>query len=164
VSESESPGGTLAVFDGDTAIGARFPIKLEAEDERQSQTAEVRLTIAVLTSAIHSYLRTFDARTARRRIEFNEVQSWFKARNQSGLFSFESVCMILGIEGAALVRSVRMLARQGRGAKLSDVQAPIHDWSRPASAPRGGERRSDRWLPDHRSRPTQRQATPNKPA
>jgi hypothetical protein len=181
VSEVESHCGTLTEFDGDAAIGAMLarvgsqngvpsPIRLEGRDERQDQTAEVRLMIAVLTSAIQSYLRTFDAHTARRRIEFNEVQSWFNARNQPGLFSFENVCTVLGIDGADMVRSVRMLARQKRGVKLPDaqapidVQAPIDRWSRPASSRRGGDQRSDRWLTDHRARPMQRQAAPSKPA
>lgn len=141
--------------------GALVPIKLNDHSQWEGMTGELRLMAAVLEDAIQSYLRNFDARGALNRIEFVEVQRWFNARNQQGLFTFESVCCVLGIDGGLLRRSVRMLAVDQRSAR-SAPQVSTDDSSRPGSSRRGGERPSGSSAADRRARFSPRQVAQNK--
>ena len=168
MSERRSACATRAQSDAEAAIvkvssrasenDALVPIGLNDRQQWTDVTAEVRLMAAVLEDAVQSYLRNFDARSALNRFEFVEVQRWFNARNQQGLFAFESVCCVLGIDGGLLRRSIRRLAVQQRSARCS---AP-HDWSRPGSSRRDQDRPSGSSPADRRARFSQRHVAQNK--
>lgn len=142
--------------------GAPVPIKLNDYQQWEGLTGELRLMAAVLEDAIQSYLRNFDARGGLNRFEFVEVQRWFNARDQQGLFAFESVCCVLGIDGGLLRRSVRMLAADERSARRSAAQASTHDWSRPGSSCRGRDKPSGSSAANRRARFSPRQVAQNK--
>ncbi len=74
---------------------------------------EVLLLIAVLQDAINVYARTVNRNTPRHREDFDDVDAWFHARNQRGLFAFETICEILGIETSKLRRWLQEM-RTGR--------------------------------------------------
>jgi len=56
---------------------------------------------AVLEDAIHTYLSHRNARTRLRRLRFLETRQWFEERGDyfaRGLFAYETLCEVLGIE------------------------------------------------------------------
>lgn len=68
---------------------------------RQLFNGEYRLLLAVLEDAIRSYLSNLGARRGEERAILAEVRVWFFARGnfgKQGLFAFESICELLGIE------------------------------------------------------------------
>lgn len=68
---------------------------------RKLLNGEYRLLLAVLEDAIRSYLSNLGARRGEERAILAEVRVWFFARGNSGkqgLFAFESICELLGIE------------------------------------------------------------------
>jgi hypothetical protein len=142
---------------------AQVPMKLNVGHHQQEVlTGELRLMAAVLEDAIQSYLRNFDARNALNRFEFVEVQRWFNARNQQGLFAFESVCCLLGVDSGLLRRSVRMLAVDRRSGRPSAPQISTHDSSPQSSSRRGGKRPSGSLPAGCRARFSARQVAQNK--
>ena len=73
---------------------------------------ELRLMFAVLEDAIVCYLRYMNAKSRQRRRFFYEVQHWMNSRYCKGLFAFETLCEVLGIDGDKLSS---MLEQQRRG-------------------------------------------------
>ena len=68
---------------------------------------------AVLEDAIHIYLSHRNARTRSGRLRFLETRQWFEQRGDyraRGLFAFESLCEVLGLEPELL--RVRLGVRQ----------------------------------------------------
>jgi len=65
---------------------------------------EVRLLLAMSQDTINSYRRTMNRPDRCHREEYEEVNVWFRARNQPGLFASERVCAILGIDWKHLRR------------------------------------------------------------
>lgn len=82
---------------------------------------EFRLVAALLVDAICCYRKYAKARDLKQRRLFNEVHYWFYSRNQRGLFAFEPVCDVLGLEAHSvrnalnLVRSTRLKLRRQSG-------------------------------------------------
>ncbi len=70
---------------------------------------EIRLLIAVLQDAINTYVRTMHRHGRDNRLAFDEVNAWFQARDQRGLFAFEPLCAILGLDPDSLRRWLRAL-------------------------------------------------------
>ena len=122
MAECTSPCGTRAQFKNDGGIhevssraglenGSSLHIEFDIR-EQVPDSAALRLMAAVLQDAIQSYTRNVHARSARRRMEFLEVRSWFNAKNQPGVFGFENLCDMLGINADWLRRSLRLDACQ----------------------------------------------------
>ena len=87
--------------------GSFLPSQYFAHVERRKLlNGEYRLLLAVLEDAIRSYLVNMSARRGEQRVMLAELRHWFYSRDGSGkqgLFAFESICELLGIE-ADLVR------------------------------------------------------------
>jgi hypothetical protein len=64
----------------------------------RTPSGEFKLFYAILEDALRCYVRAKDGRSAVRRAEFLDAQTWFHARGAPHLFSFESVCAFLGID------------------------------------------------------------------
>ena len=71
---------------------------------------EQKLLLAVLEDAIRCYLRNVDAKEGEHRREFLEVRNWFEAgANRPDIFSFENLCLALGIEPTLLLARLQIL-------------------------------------------------------
>ncbi len=72
---------------------------------------EHRLLWAVLEDAIRVYLTSMKCATRNQRIAFEEVRRWFTAApgTEKGLFGFQTVCELLGIEASSLVAGLKSL-------------------------------------------------------
>src|SRR5215469_14521143 len=87
---------------------------------------ELRLMLAVLEDAIDCYLRHMNAKSRQRRRVFYEVQHWMNSRYCKGLFAFETLCEVLGIDGDKLRG---MLDQQRRGfADVGECTSPHQRW------------------------------------
>ena len=93
----------------------------------------MRLLIAVLQDAINLYARTMGRKTHRHVEQFEEVNYWFEATGAQGLFAFENVCEILGIDTDRLRRWLNSLRANGPVA----VQRPAAAAGRLQSGRRG---------------------------
>jgi len=72
-------------------------------------TGERRLLLAVLTEAVDSFLRYRAATTRRGRRLFNETIEWFWLRDQSWLYSFETICHHLDLDADSIREGLRRL-------------------------------------------------------
>ncbi len=74
---------------------------------------ELKLLLAVLEDAIRCYLRNVNSKDGERRREFIEVRKWFEVDSIAGrraeIFSFENLCVALGIEPRGLLARLRIL-------------------------------------------------------
>ena len=60
--------------------------------------SEVRLMLAVLEDAIDCYQRYARSKIAQQREEFENAQQWIESDETEWVFSFESICTVLGID------------------------------------------------------------------
>src|SRR5579872_1526960 len=77
---------------------------------------EHRLMFAVLEDAVNEYLQDDEPRNCQAVLLRRELERWFAAEDQSGIFSFESLCETFGIDSRRLWKSLqsrRRLVRQG---------------------------------------------------
>jgi hypothetical protein len=65
---------------------------------RSIADGERRLMFAVFEDAIRSYVLGFNAKSALRRKEFEEVKRWTELRGQHSMFSFDSLCELFDID------------------------------------------------------------------
>jgi hypothetical protein len=87
----------------------------------------MRLLIAVLEDAINTYLRRLTPRNKCERDELAEVEAWFKTGGNGGLFAFENVCEMLGLEVSRLrdwIRSLRGAWVPPRGSMAAKGDLP----------------------------------------
>ncbi len=74
---------------------------------------ELKLLLAVLEDAIRCYLRNTNAKDGERRRDFVEVRGWFEGGSAGAryadIFSFDNVCLALGIEPRCLLARLRIL-------------------------------------------------------
>jgi hypothetical protein len=102
-----------ASFDSITQPECMLPAQFFARCTSARVEGEMRLLIAVLEDAINTYVRCMTPRNHRQREEMREVEAWFEGRGQSGLFAFENVCELLGVEAGRLREWVRSLRDSG---------------------------------------------------
>jgi len=79
---------------------------------RRNQTieGELKLLLAILEDAIRCYLRSVNAKDRERHRDFVEVRDWFEAgANRPDIFSFENLCLALGIEPTLLLARLQIL-------------------------------------------------------
>jgi hypothetical protein len=79
---------------------------------RSEQDGPRRLMIAILEDALNVFCRMVGTADVRGREMFVEAEEWFESRNDEWLFSFESVCAVLGFEPEYLRRGLRAWKRR----------------------------------------------------
>ncbi len=100
----------LRVPTGDDRESLGFPDIVTPEQwvlqERKSSWVrpEIYLMIAVLEDALLVFRRTLWDRRPQAQREFDEVSRWFASRSFEGLFSFETVCLVLGVDADGVRR------------------------------------------------------------
>lgn len=74
---------------------------------RSEQDGPRRLMIAILEDALNVFCRMGGTTDVRGREMFAEAEEWFESRDGDWLFSFESVCSVLGFEPEYVRRGLR---------------------------------------------------------
>jgi hypothetical protein len=129
-----------ASFDSITQPDCMLPAQFFARRTPARVEGEVRLLIAVLEDAINTYLRRLTPRNKREREELAEVEAWFKTGGNGGLFAFENVCDVLGLEVSRVREWIRSL-RSGGGPARARMAAN-------SDQPNGGRRKWRIYLGD----------------
>ena len=80
-----------------------------------------RLLLAVLEDAVACWSRYLHAHSPRERQMFRETQDWFWAKDQPGLFAFESICQHLALDPDSIRCRLICLQTTGRGRSLSSL-------------------------------------------
>src|SRR2546421_3097605 len=66
--------------------------------DRETNRAEKRLMLAVLTDAVTTFLRHLDTKTRRGQRLFREAEEWIQSEDMSWTFAFENVCQTVGLD------------------------------------------------------------------
>lgn len=97
-----------------------------------------RLMLAVLEDAIATFQKTARSGDGRDRLLFGEVLTWLQNRRDGGLFSFESICDMLGIDSSRLRRALLKKARAGTRRSISWRRRPVLAFTRATPTEKGG--------------------------
>jgi len=95
--------GKGVVFEDDASDAAAY---LETIRRNVALEPERHLMLAILEDAIVAFQKNLYARTAKKRVQFEEAEAWILDDEDYALFSFESICNVLGIEPSYLRRGL----------------------------------------------------------
>lgn len=84
----------LDVFDPDIILPAQH---FAAIQRKKYPSGEHRLLVALIQDAIECFQKHMHARDAKRRQLFLDAQGWIGSEDDRGVFSFNNVCMLLGM-------------------------------------------------------------------
>jgi hypothetical protein len=110
-------------FEPDTLLPVQYN---EIMRRRSVLEGEHKLMVAVLEDAVECYLKHMNAKSRRRRLLFYEVQNWMNAKNRVGLFSYQTLCEMLGIDAKALKAALESRLKESRRLdwnRTSDIAA-----------------------------------------
>jgi len=116
----------ISLFEPDTLLSAQY---LENFRRKTLLEPEKRLMLAVLEDAINCFQVNVMARSGRRKKLFNESEDWIMGWDDDWIFSFVSVCELLGFNPEYVRRGLlrwkeKKLARiptpHSRGKKMMD--------------------------------------------
>jgi hypothetical protein len=102
-------------------------------------SGELKLFFAILEDALRCYVRARNCRSGAKRAEFVNARIWFHTRGTPHVFSFESVCLFLGIDPNWL--RARLESLGPRDLPLKQFRTRRQLPARP-SAPRSGRRQA----------------------
>ena len=95
-------------------------------------SGELKLFFAILEDALRCYVRAKNCRSGAKRAEFVDVRKWFRTRGTPHVFSFESVCVFLGLDPDWLRARLESLApadlpmKQFRTRRIHRTRAEVH--------------------------------------
>ena len=69
---------------------------------------ELELMLAVLEDALHCYFNNAQMRRRREKKIFKETEEWFFSTDQEGVFTFENICSLLGIDPGYIRRGLTL--------------------------------------------------------
>ena len=94
---------------------------------RTSGYPELRLAAAVLEDAAHTFRRNRGAADFHRRLLYWEVERWFASRSLEPVFSFERVCLMLGLDADG----IRILLQRWATQRLDGPVPMLFDRTQP---------------------------------
>lgn len=108
-SRYQSDERLLDVFDPDIIL----PVQHFAAIQRKKfPTGEHRLLVALIQDAIECFQKHRHARDAKRRQLFLDAQGWIGSEDDRGVFSFNNVCMLLGMNPDYVRRGLAQWSEQ----------------------------------------------------
>lgn len=108
-----------SLFQPDTLLSARY---LENFRRKSSLAPERTLMLAILEDAVRCFQDNVSARDEKGKKLFDEAEEWFLETNGDWIFSFESVCEVLGLE-PRYVRQGLLQWKEKRSAKHRNPKA-----------------------------------------
>jgi hypothetical protein len=101
--------GKLASVSGiDSTITQEYLSTFRRSEQFEPEFALLR---AILEDAVHCYRKYESAQDRAGRERFHEVEAWIMASNSDWIFSFESVCELLGLDPTYVRQKLRARKR-----------------------------------------------------
>ena len=97
----------LPMFGNDTGVEQRY---LDTFRRSEPLEPEKALLLAILEDAIHCYRKFAGSRSPAGRAQFCEAEAWLMGGGDDGVFAFDSVCEILGLDPEYVRRGLREAA------------------------------------------------------
>ncbi|MBI5506755.1 MAG: hypothetical protein HY899_18350 [Deltaproteobacteria bacterium] len=110
------------VFEPDTLLPAQYFAALQ---RKKYPAGEHRLLIALIEDAVECFQKHLHASDAKRRQLFLDAEVWIAADDDFGVFSFNNVCMLLGMNPVYVRQGLitwRDGQRSGRRVRRRDEQ------------------------------------------
>lgn len=120
--------GEGRLFQPDVMLPSQYSVRIRG---RGPQEAEFNLVLALLEDAIHCFKKYRFARPDGGHELYVEARDWFESTDRSWPFSFENVCMILGIDVDYLRQGLRRW-ENGEGAAIKPPRVadlPLPDFN-----------------------------------
>ncbi|HMC83793.1 MAG TPA: hypothetical protein VKL61_11260 [Candidatus Polarisedimenticolia bacterium] len=99
----------------------------------RSQTAgqgELRLALAVLEDAVHCIERNQGAEGFVSRLLLWEAKQWIESEDHKPLFSFEAICLILGLDAHEIREQIHLWCQHPRRTAMTTVETSRYPVSR----------------------------------
>ncbi len=111
------------VFEPDTLLPTQYFAALQ---RKKFPAGEHRLVVALIQDAVECFQKHLHASDAKRRQLFLDAESWIATDDDFGVFSFNNVCMLLGLNPVYMRQGLitwRDDQRQGRRTRRRDEHA-----------------------------------------
>ena len=82
---------------------------------------EHELMLAVLEDALHCYFTNVQMRRRREKRIFTETEEWFFSTENEGVFTFENICSLLGIDPDYIRRGLKLF----KSAHQTQCKCPV---------------------------------------
>jgi hypothetical protein len=96
----------------DTMLPSQF---FDRVRRRSDLTGEQRLMCAIIEDAVEMYRKNAGVRDPLHEKLFLDAEEWIETHDSTWIFSFETICDVLGLEPDALRRGLRAIKRRARG-------------------------------------------------
>jgi hypothetical protein len=116
------------LFTPDTLLPSQYFDRLRSRTEYDG---ERRLMLAILEDAVDVYRKQAGARDRKRQRHFLDAEAWIEDTDASWIFSFENICVALGLDPEYLRGGLRAWKREAGGGPTGQVVV-LH--SRPVAA------------------------------
>ncbi|HWH78003.1 MAG TPA: hypothetical protein VNT76_11555 [Candidatus Binatus sp.] len=134
-----------SLFQPDTLLPDQY---LDTYKRKLHLEPEKKLMLAILEDAIACYQKYIFARESKGKALFRETEDWVFAKDENGIFSFDSVCEILALDPdyvrRGLVEWKRNAANQHSQAKVYQLTARPRKHKREVSVSRRARHRLKR--------------------
>jgi hypothetical protein len=100
------------VVEPDTLLASQYFDRIRRRGE---ESGERRLMVAVLEDGVTTYCQHAAARSDRGRELFREAEAWIEDRGRSGLYAFENICDVLGLDADHLRRGLHARKERAQG-------------------------------------------------
>lgn len=97
------------LFVPDTLLPSQY---FDRVARRADHGGEFRLMFAILEDAVDVYRKLAGATDARRKALFDEAEAWIESEDNAWLFSYETICLTLGIDAGYLRTGLRAWKRR----------------------------------------------------
>jgi len=101
------------VFEPDTLLASQYFDRLR---RRAGHGGEWALVIAILEDAVNVYLKQASATEEHNRRLFVEAEEWIEQDDPTWIFSFRSICDLLGLDADYIRDGLRAVKRRARRA------------------------------------------------
>ncbi len=102
---------------------SRFALEQRSRLQDDSNLGVQRLMWAILKDTLRCYQNSFDAHTVCGQRMFHDARQWIFSNDLTWVFSFENICLVLGIDGDRLRGELARWTRLRRRAmQLREVQ------------------------------------------
>lgn len=118
----------LDVFDPDIILPTQH---FAAIQRKKFPSGEHRLLVALIQDAIECFQKHMHARDAKRRQLFLDAQGWIGSEDDRGVFSFNNVCMLLGMNPDYIRQGLANWSEQSKDLPRSQRRRTTSD--RPAA-------------------------------